>query len=157
MVPLETVYKTCIAPNPSVNAGLAQGEALAQYLAMLGGMNVGSLVLNQTVSGPVVAQFILPSEVEPAPPKDVAFYLQLKYNFTDPNPESLDGYHCVNAVLNMIRNYGLSGGTQAIYSEVGLTCPATYAQMEQAYAASGLKDTISMVLVPPPTTEPVAA
>lgn len=153
MIPLETVYKTCIAPNPSANAGLAQGEALANYLAMLGGMNVGSLVLNQTVSGPVVAQMILPTEVEPAPPKDVAFYLQLKYHFTDPDPESLDGYHCVNAVLNMIRNYGLSAGTNQIYTEVGLTCPATYPTMEKAYKESGLETAISMPLVPPPPVE----
>ena len=86
MVPLETVLKTCVAPNPTANACLTQGEALANYLAMLGGMNVGSLVLNQTVSGPVMAQMILPTEVEPACPKDVAFYLQLKYHFTDPDP-----------------------------------------------------------------------
>jgi hypothetical protein len=151
MVPLETVMKTCAAPNPTANACLTQGKALAQYLAMLGGMNVGLLVLNQTISGPVMAQMVMPTEVEPACPVDVWFYLQLKYNFTDPNPESLDGYHCVNAVLNMIRNYGLYSGTQQIYQECNLTCPAEFATMEKAYEASGLKAAIDMPVkaVPP--------
>lgn len=151
MVPLETVNKTCIAPNPMLNSTILQAGAFATYLSLVGGMTVGNIALNPTVEGPVVADFILPSEVEPQLPTDVKYYLQIKYATATLDPANPEGYHCVNACLNAIRNYGVIAGTRQLYAEVGVEVPISGSELLECFEESGLDEVINQVTVPPST------
>jgi hypothetical protein len=141
MVPLKTVNETCVAPNPAYNCTYEQAKAFQLYLSLLGGMTIGNLALNPTVSGPIVAEFILPGDVNPALPQDKPYYFQLKYGNLPQeamDPASTEGYHCVNACLNTIRNYGVINGTIQLYTEARVACPAATANILEAFRDSGL-------------------
>jgi hypothetical protein len=142
MVPLKTVDETCVAPNPAYNCTYEQAKAFQLYLSLLGGMTVGNLALNPTVSGPTVAEFILPGDVDPALPQDKPYYFQLKYGNLPQeamDPAFAEGYHCVNACLNVIRNYGVINGTIQLYTEARTTCPKMADEILEAFRDSGLE------------------